>query len=226
MSRSTSLSRTTRLSMPLLAALLGVATVGLGPMSFSSPAQSAEQVTSDSIIRALTPKRPLTRSLTLTPPADTAAAAKETGFINSVRNRTTRSLSLNERTELSEIAATKPTIDLEIHFDHDSATISRNAKSTVDALGKALTNDALQGSTFMLAGHTDAKGADGYNQDLSERRADAIKRALVADYGIKPENLVTVGYGKSAPKDPQAPLDPSNRRVQIVNMTDKATASR
>ncbi|MGC8030408.1 OmpA family protein, partial [Salmonella enterica] len=50
---------------------------------------------------------------------------------------------------------------------------------SVQALGRALTSPELKGSTFVVAGHTDAAGGDSYNQDLSERRADSIKRYLV-----------------------------------------------
>ena len=96
---------------------------------------------------------------------------------------------------------------------------------SVQELGKALSNPSLKGSTFVVAGHTDAIGSAAYNQDLSERRADTIKRYLVAKYGINGTDLVTVGYGKSRPKDPNAPLDPINRRVEVVNM-DTKTASK
>jgi outer membrane protein OmpA-like peptidoglycan-associated protein len=94
----------------------------------------------------------------------------------------------------------------------------------VQALGKALTDVNLRGSTFVVAGHTDAIGSEAYNQDLSERRADTIKRYLMDKFGIAGTDLVTVGYGKTKPKDPNAPLDPINRRVQVVNM-DTKTAS-
>ena len=77
----------------------------------------------------------------------------------------------------------------------------------------------------MVAGHTDAAGGDAYNQDLSERRADSIKRYLVDKYGINGTDLVTVGYGKSKLKDPSQPLAEVNRRVQVVNMENKTTAS-
>jgi hypothetical protein len=80
-------------------------------------------------------------------------------------------------------------------------------------------------TTFVVAGHTDSIGSDAYNQDLSERRADTIKRYLTAKYGINGTDLVTVGYGESKPKDPNAPMDPINRRVQVVNM-DTKTASK
>jgi outer membrane protein OmpA-like peptidoglycan-associated protein len=97
--------------------------------------------------------------------------------------------------------------------------------SSVQELGKALSNPSLKGSTFVVAGHTDAIGGEAYNQDLSERRADTIKRYLTDKYGINGTDLVTVGYGKTKPKDPNAPLDPINRRVQVVNL-DTKTASK
>ncbi len=92
-------------------------------------------------------------------------------------------------------------------------------------LGKALSNAGLKGSTFVVAGHTDAVGSEPYNQELSERRADTIKRFLTEQYGINGADLVTVGYGESKPKDAGAPSDPANRRVQVVNM-DTKTASK
>jgi hypothetical protein len=103
--------------------------------------------------------------------------------------------------------------------------ISAKSLPSVQALGRALTNDGLKGSTFVVAGHTDAAGGEAYNQDLSERRADAIKRYLVDKHGINGSDLVTVGYGKTKLKDPNQPLAEVNRRVQVVNMENKATAS-
>jgi outer membrane protein OmpA-like peptidoglycan-associated protein len=91
----------------------------------------------------------------------------------------------------------------------------------VQELGKALSDTSMKGSTFVLAGHTDAIGGEAYNQDLSERRADTIKKYLVEHYGLNGSDLVTVGYGKTRPKDPNAPMDPTNRRVQVVNMDTK-----
>jgi outer membrane protein OmpA-like peptidoglycan-associated protein len=181
-------------------------------------------VSADQILDALQPK-PLTRSLSAAPQVDPAVKAKEIGFVQTLRNRKTRSLSMGEREEIAEIASTKPKIDLDIQFDYNSADISTTSMPSVQALGKALSNANLRGSTFVVAGHTDAIGGEGYNQDLSERRADSIKRYLVEKYGIAGTDLVTVGYGKDKPKDPNAPMDPINRRVQVVNM-DTKTASK
>ena len=182
------------------------------------------KVSADQILNALQPK-PLTRGLSVGSQANQAVEAKETGFIATLRNRKTRSLSLNEREEIAEIAATKPKIDLEIRFDYNSADISKDSLPSVQELGKALSASTMKGSTFVVAGHTDAVGGEEYNQGLSERRADTIKRYLTEKYGINGADLVTVGYGESKPKDANAPMDPMNRRVQVVNMATK-TASK
>jgi outer membrane protein OmpA-like peptidoglycan-associated protein len=181
-------------------------------------------VSADQIRNALQPK-PLTRGLSVGPQADPAVKAKEMGFIATLRDRKSRSLSLGEREEIAEIASTKPKIDLDIQFDYNSADIRTSSMPAVQELGKALSDASLKGSTFVVAGHTDAIGGEGYNQDLSERRADTIKRYLIDKFGIAGTDLVTVGYGKSKPKDPNAPMDPINRRVQVVNM-DTKTASK
>ncbi|HWX06629.1 MAG TPA: OmpA family protein [Bradyrhizobium sp.] len=186
-----------------------------------------ENVTEDQIVRALAPvKKPLTRGLSAGPQADPAAIAAEGKFVQTIRGRATRSLSSTEREEIATIVKDKPKIDLEINFDYNSADISAKSLPSVQALGRALSNPDLRGSTFVVAGHTDAAGGESYNQDLSERRADSIKRYLVDKYGIAGTDLVTVGYGKSKLKDPANPMAEANRRVQVVNMENKATASK
>jgi outer membrane protein OmpA-like peptidoglycan-associated protein len=191
-------------------------------------ALAGDDVTADQIVRALAPppQKPLTRGLSVGPQADPAATAAEGKFVQTIRNRTTRSLSASEREEIATLAKDKPNIDLEITFDYNSADISAKSLPSVQALGKALTNPDLKGSTFIVAGHTDAAGGESYNQELSERRADSIKRYLTEKFGIAGTDLVTVGYGKSKLKDPNVPTAEVNRRVQVVNMANKTTASK
>ena len=204
---------------------LSIATISAALSMTAGLAVAGDTVSADQILGALKPK-PATRGLSAgQQQVDTASQAKEVSFVNTLRNRKTRSLSLGERQEIAELAATKPKIDLEIQFDYNSADISKNSMTAVQELGKALSDVSLKGSTFVVAGHTDAVGSEGYNQDLSERRADTIKKYLSEKYGITGSNLVTVGYGESKPKDANAPMDPTNRRVQVVNM-DAKTASK
>jgi outer membrane protein OmpA-like peptidoglycan-associated protein len=184
---------------------------------------AGDNVSSDQIITALQPK-PLTRGLSVGPQVDPAAKAKEASFVETLRNRKSRSLSMGEREEIADIASTKPNIDLDIQFDYNSADIRTASMPSVQALGQALSNPSLKGSVFVVAGHTDAIGGEAYNMGLSERRADTIKSYLISKFGIAGSDLVTVGYGKDKPKDANAPMDPINRRVQVVNMDTKTAA--
>jgi outer membrane protein OmpA-like peptidoglycan-associated protein len=210
-----------------LAAILATVAVTLS-IGAGTAFAGDNNVTEDQILKALAPPPPkaLTRGLSVGPQADPAKVAEEGAFVQKIRNRATRSLSIGEREEIATIAKTKPNIDLEINFDYNSADISAKSMPSVQALGKALTNPDLKGSTFVVAGYTDAAGGESYNQDLSERRADAIKRYLVDKYGIAGGDLVTVGYGKTKLKDPNQPMAEANRRVQVVNMQNKETASK
>ena len=206
---------------------LSILTAGAALSMTASLAVAGSTVSAEKILDALKPKASVSRGLSTGPqqPVDVAGPAKETSFVNTLRNRKTRSLSLSERQEIAELAATKPKIDLEIQFDYNSADISKNSVTAVQELGKALSDASLKGSTFVVAGHTDAIGGEAYNQDLSERRADTIKKYLTEKYGLAGSDLVTVGYGKTRPQDANAPMDPINRRVQVVNM-DTKTASK
>ncbi len=84
-------------------------------------AAAGEQPSSDQITRSLTPK---TRGLTVSP-AQTAKAAEEGRFIDGLRNRQSRSLTLPEREKVATIAQDKPNIDLEIKFEFNSDQISK-----------------------------------------------------------------------------------------------------
>jgi outer membrane protein OmpA-like peptidoglycan-associated protein len=163
----------------------------------------------------------VTRSLSVNP-----QRAADDNFINKVRNRSTRSLSMDERNQLDTIASSRPKIDLEINFDFNSASISQGSMSAVQHLGEALSDPQLKAATFIVSGHTDGIGGDAFNQDLSERRADTIKRYLVDHYHLAAGDLVTVGYGKTRLKDAENPSDPINRRVQVVNTESTNTASK
>ncbi len=211
-----------------LIAILSIVTLGCALSFGTAPARAGADVSEDQIVQALTPKpkAPLTRGLSFGPQTAAAPDPAEAKVIDSVRGRSTRSLSNAEREEIATIAKDKPNIDLTITFDYNSADISAKSLPEVEKLGRALTNANLQGSTFLLAGHTDAAGGDAYNQELSERRANSIKRYLMDNYHIAATDLVTVGYGKSKLKDPSQPMAEVNRRVQVVNMENKTTASK
>jgi outer membrane protein OmpA-like peptidoglycan-associated protein len=110
-------------------------------------------------------------------------------------------------------------IDLYVNFAYNSADLTADARITLDRLGAALKDQRLQGYSFMIAGHTDAKGSADYNQKLSERRAESVRRYLIGQYGVQTEHLTAKGFGKQQLLDPQRPEDGVNRRVQVVDVT-------
>ena len=192
---------------------------GLALPAGSGVARAAEQQSPDQIIRALKPPIRATRGLTISP-ADATRNAEDARFVDTLRKRTTRSLTTEERDKITSIAQKKPSVDLEINFEYNSDRLSAKAMPQVSALGEALSSADLKGSTFIVAGHTDGKGGDTFNQGLSERRADALKRYLMDRYKIDDGRLVTVGYGKTQLKNTANPTAAENRRVQVINVAN------
>ena len=76
------------------------------------------------------------------------------------------------------------------------------------ALGTALRSHQFKGAVFLVAGHTDAKGSDEYNQKLSERRAGAVKHFLISKFGVPARDLIAVGYGEEQLKNRDDPTPP------------------
>jgi outer membrane protein OmpA-like peptidoglycan-associated protein len=202
------------------ATMLALATLALGVISQSA---SAGDLSAQQIISGL--KAPRTRSLvagaSTAQPAPLSAA--DAAFINRVRK--TRSLSSADRDQIAAIAKDRPSVDVEIYFDYNSAAVTPKAEPQLNSLGQALTSQDLAGSVVMLGGHTDAKGTDSYNQGLSERRAATVKKFLVENYHIPADSLISTGYGKRELKNPNDPFAAENRRVQIVNMANSNEAN-
>jgi outer membrane protein OmpA-like peptidoglycan-associated protein len=182
---------------------------------------SAGDLSAQQIIDGL--KVSKTRSLSA--PAQPAMSAGDLAFVKSVRGKT-RSLSSGDREQLAAIAAKRPSIDLDINFDFNSAAVTARAEPQLNNLGKALTSNELTGSLIMLGGHTDGKGSDAYNQTLSERRAAAVKRYLTEKFHIPAANLMAAGYGKEGYKNSADPFAAENRRVEIINMAAKDQAAK
>jgi len=181
----------------------------------------AEELSAQQIIDGL--KVPKTRSLSA--PGKPVLTETDLAFVKRVRGQS-RSLSAEDRGEMAAIVTKRPAIDLDINFDYNSAALTPKVEPQLDSLGKALTSPDLAGSLVLLGGHTDAKGGDAYNQRLSERRAEAVKRYLIESYHIPAANLVSAGYGKEGMKNPEDPFAAANRRVQISNVAERDEASR
>jgi outer membrane protein OmpA-like peptidoglycan-associated protein len=114
-------------------------------------------------------------------------------------------------------------IDLpsDVLFDFDKADLKRDAEGSLTKIA-AIIKDKAKGRVT-VEGHTDGKGVDAYNQTLSEKRADAVKKWLADKGGIVAARIETKGWGKTKPVAPNENPDGSdnlegrqkNRRVEI-----------
>ena len=107
---------------------------------------------------------------------------------------------------------------VEIDFDFNSAAIRPQSYRAVGSIADALHNPILLGYKFLVVGHTDAVGGREYNLELSQRRAEAIREALVNPFGVDASRLEAVGLGEEQLRDPLHPDAPANRRVQLINV--------
>ncbi|HET9205103.1 MAG TPA: OmpA family protein [Burkholderiaceae bacterium] len=105
-------------------------------------------------------------------------------------------------------------LSLPVPFAFDSADILPSAKSQLDAIAAGIR--MLPGTQkVVIEGHTDAVGTEQYNEQLSQRRAQSVRRYLVSMHGIDAARLEAVGKGESHPLPGRAPLAGENRRVQF-----------
>ena len=91
----------------------------------------------------------------------------------------------------------KPQVVDNIFYDFDKATLRPESKQALDELAQVLRDNP--NVTIEMASHTDRKGSDEYNLNLSSRRAQSVIEYLIS-VGIAPDRLQSQGYGKSRPK--------------------------
>lgn len=107
------------------------------------------------------------------------------------------------------------TVPNDITFDTDSSTVRPALRSDLVKVGQNLVN--YPNSNVQIIGHTDSDGDAGYNQGLSERRANAVADVLQAN-GVSYNRITTIGQGENNPVSSN--LTPEgkaqNRRVEII----------
>jgi len=117
---------------------------------------------------------------------------------------------------------TRIELPADILFDFDKADIRAGAQGALKQAADMLRERAK--GTVLVEGHTDSKGTPAYNQRLSERRADAVRKWLVEREAVRNVKFAVKGFGATRPVaanvKPDGSDDPpgrqKNRRVEIV----------
>jgi outer membrane protein OmpA-like peptidoglycan-associated protein len=111
----------------------------------------------------------------------------------------------------------------DVLFDTGKAELNSGASRKLDQLAQFLSEH--KDRRVQIDGFTDSVGTDSYNQELSRRRADAVKSALLSR-GIEPARIATEGYGKAFPVATNSDSGGRqlNRRVEVVIGGDDGTA--
>jgi outer membrane protein OmpA-like peptidoglycan-associated protein len=136
---------------------------------------------------------------------DLRAAVAQSDAVNVQRIQ--ESDSRNAQARIDVLTAT---FKAETMFDFDSATLKPGAYGELERVADVLKR--YPDTTIVVEGHTDSRGSEAYNQTLSERRAEAVRTALVG-MGVAPERIDAIGYGESRPISSS---DAMNRRVTIT----------
>ena len=102
-----------------------------------------------------------------------------------------------------------------VFFDTNSTALSQQSSTTV--MEAANVAKSTPNARVSVTGYTDTDGSPGYNQQLSIRRADAVKTALMRN-GVAPQAITVNGAGEGGLliETPDQMKNEKNRRVQIV----------
>jgi outer membrane protein OmpA-like peptidoglycan-associated protein len=189
--------------------MLALAGFGQLPAAYAQEVKSAND-----LVNGLQPVK--TRGFD---PAAAQHEAKHKELKAKLRDFKTRQITVEERDQVAKLVdeSKAPNVDVQILFAFDSAEILPEALPSLNELGKALTDPKLKGASFLIAGHTDAKGSADYNLALSQRRAASVADFLIKTYHVDKGQLSVIGFGEEQLKNKEDPFADENRRVQIVN---------
>jgi len=112
----------------------------------------------------------------------------------------------------------KVCITLNVEFDFDKADIKPEFHSEIKRVADFLKD--YPDATAVIEGHTDSKGKIKYNQKLSERRANAVMKNLVDEFGIAAKRLSAKGYGETRPIADNATDEGRQKNRRVVANID------
>ena len=156
---------------------------------------------------------PVLPSMAQTATGPETAPAREAGVVD--LNSIIRSLAPIEYLPEHGGKPRARTVDLQVLFETNRATLRPEARAQLDELGKALKSATLKDHRFRIAGHTDACGPAAYNKALSGPRAASVAAYLPQTHGVAPARLEVAGFGEERLRDALHPNAAVNRRVEV-----------
>ncbi|MFZ4876741.1 OmpA family protein [Janthinobacterium sp. Mn2066] len=151
-----------------------------------------------------------------------AAQAQAQNAEASLRDAQARAAAL--QLQLNDLAAKKTERGMvitlgDVLFGTDQANLTADGTNTARKLGDVLKNNPQR--TVLIEGFTDSTGGSAHNLELSQRRAESVRNALL-DQGIARDRIATRGYGAAYPAagNDTASNRQLNRRVEIVLSED------
>jgi OOP family OmpA-OmpF porin len=130
-----------------------------------------------------------------------------------------------KRPLLSPALRKLPTVNLDIQFNPDTPVIRPESYQTLGRIADALSSPALLSFTFLVVGHTEATGRREINLALSQRRAEAIRDALVTTFKVSSKRVLAVGLGEEQLQDANNPKAAVNQQAQIVTLHEVVPAA-
>ena len=126
-----------------------------------------------------------------------------------------------KKKQLVQITQTSLKILDKVYFNTNKATIMKRSNRLLDNVAKVIIAHP-EIPRIRIEGHTDDKGKDDYNKDLSQRRADRVRLYLI-EKGVPDDRLESVGYGEEKPvaENTSSKGRAANRRVEF-NFADAA----
>lgn len=195
---------------PLSARTLVLTMAGLWMMA-TLPARSQEGPTTEAMVGALSG---------LEAPSDLDVPALRQEAAERIKKRI--DIAPLKRPPLSRELTKLPHIDVDVQFNPDSPVIRPESYRTIGRIADALTNPALASFTFLIIGRTESNGRRDINLALSQRRAEAIRDALVTTFKLSSKRILAVGLGEEQLVDAGNPKAIVNQQAEIVTLREIA----
>jgi outer membrane protein OmpA-like peptidoglycan-associated protein/tetratricopeptide (TPR) repeat protein len=171
----------------------------------------------------------------LEPDKDYKVSASREGFFTSSQTFSTvgkdKSDTMSFALSLKKMEKNKAYKLNNIYYEFDKAELTAASKLVLDTLFDILKENP--NIVIELSSHTDGKGTDKYNNELSQKRAESCTNYLSNEKGIAKDRMVAKGYGKTMPVAPNTKPDGSdnpdgraqNRRTEFKIIDEKKPAT-